>query len=233
MKHGVVLLSGGFDSVAALFWARARYIELRAISFDYGQPNRDGELTYGHGVANDLGIPRTCLHLADAFRPENPQGLMAGEDAPGPVPVGGTDRAFVPGRNLVLLSVAAAHAATWWPGDVDLIVGASAEDQAGFPDCRPTTFAKLAMTLSAGMGRTFVIRSPWADMTKSQILYAVKPDAVALEAVQRSYSCYRHRGPCGQCGACVKRAVAFVAQGIVDLSEWPKMGGGDPQRMAG
>lgn len=70
-------------------------------------------------------------------------------------------------------------------------------------------------------------------MTKSQILYAIKPDTDTLELVRRSYSCYRDNGPCERCGACVKRKAAFDDQGIVDLSERTYMHGGDPARSAG
>jgi 7-cyano-7-deazaguanine synthase len=233
--QGVVLLSGGLDSTAALFWAKPRYSSLHAIAFDYGQPNRDAELTAAKGVAEEEGVPYHGVVLADALRPQRPLGLLARViDPNGEEAFGRTDRMFVPGRNALFAVTAAAHACSWWPnGNLDIIMGACAEDQTGFPDCRPGNLALLTNALRHLMARHLTIRTPWSDRTKSEILYAVKPDARALAAVVRSYSCYRHDGPCGRCGACLKRAVAFDQQGLVDESRSVKMGGGDPHREAG
>jgi 7-cyano-7-deazaguanine synthase len=231
--RAVVLLSGGLDSVAALCWAHHRYPELRAMSFDYGQPNRDSEVYSAQSAAQSLGVPWQIVGLSDAMRPERPLGLLAGvhdHDADADR-FGGTSRAFVPGRNLIFVSVAFAHAASWWTGgSFHVVIGACADDQPGFPDCRPTVLDQLAATLRSGGGRSLAIHAPWAKSTKAQILYAIKPDARALELVQRSYSCYRKDGPCGRCEACAKRAVAFADQGIEDRSAGVTMRGGDPQR---
>ena len=230
-NRAVVVLSGGLDSVAALCWAQLRYPELQAITFEYGQPNRNQEIPAAQRSAEARGVPWRVVGLSDAMRPEKPAGIM------GTVPdhdgsrFGGTDKAFVPGRNLLFATVAFAHSCTWWPGgNVDVVLGACADDQVGFPDCRPTALAKLAEALRAGCGRSVTIKTPWAEMTKSQILYAVRPDADALALVQRSWSCYREEGPCHRCSACVKRDAAFTDQGIIDLSQRTHMHGGDPAR---
>ncbi len=232
--RAVVLLSGGLDSVAALCWAQARYVEIQAISFDYGQPNRNQEIPAAQRSAEARGVPWRVVGLSDAMRPEKPAGLMGGVVDPDKSRFGGVDKAFVPGRNLLLVTVAFAHACTWWPnGNIDVIVGACADDQQGFPDCRPSSFAQLAAALRAGCARSVAIKTPWAAMTKSQILYAVRPDVDSLELVRRSYSCYRDDGPCLRCGACLKREAAFTEQAITDLSQRTHMRGGDPHRQAG
>lgn len=227
IANAVVLLSGGLDSTAALAWALARYSDVRAIGISYGQPNRDAELTAGHRAADELGASYVGIAVADALMPMRPAGLLAGETSG---VVAGVARAFVPGRNILFATIAAAHACTWWPGSFDIIIGAVAEDQATFPDCRPTTLALLAAALKAGCGREIAIRSPWADITKREILYRLQPDQKAYDVVRRSYSCYERKGPCGKCGACEKRAVAFASLGATDLSAAAKMTGGDPHR---
>ncbi len=232
--RGVVLLSGGLDSVAALCWAQARYPELEAISFDYGQPNRNQEIPSAQRAAEKRGVRWRVVGLHDAMRPEKPTGIMGVVPDHDTSRFGGTDKAFVPGRNVLLAAVALAHASTWWAnGNIDIVMGACAEDQAGFHDCRPGNLLKLAEGFRACFGRSVVIKTPWATMTKSQVLYAIKPDAEALASVQRSYSCYRDDGPCLRCSACVKRKAAFDEQGILDLSQRTHMHGGDPQRQAG
>lgn len=223
---GLVLLSGGLDSVAALVWAGARYPELRAITFDYGQPNRNAEVPAAQGVARERGVEWTGLVLADAMR--TGAGLMGDrfDDAPGV-----HHPAFVPGRNAVLLAIAASHAAAWFSGPFDLIVGACKDDQAGFPDCRKANLETLAIGLSVCIDRLVRIVAPWADSEKWEILYAIEPDAPAFELVARSWSCYRAGpDPCGACGACVKRAAAFAKRGRTDRSHAGKMHGGDSHR---
>jgi 7-cyano-7-deazaguanine synthase len=226
VSHAVVLLSGGLDSSAALVWTQARSASLRAISFDYCQPNRDREIPAAQAIAAARGVPLVLLHLADALSAKS--GLLAGLDLP---PGGGIAPAFIVGRNMLFATVAAAHAATWWPrGRIDIVIGACASDQAGFPDCRPNTMHQLAAALSAGCGRDIRIVMPWADSSKSQILYAIEPDAEALRQVCASWSCYRKHGPCGECGACALRAEAFAARGVQDLCVESKMVGGDSHR---
>ena len=137
----------------------------------------------------------------------------------------------VPGRNLVFLSIAAAHAAHEWQlGRLDLVIGSNADDADQFPDCRLGTLLSMTETLSQGLGRECRVVAPWIDRTKSQILYSIKADPVALAAVRRSWSCYHSTGPCGACGACVKRAAAFAAQGVEDECAAVVMGGGDRSR---
>lgn len=226
--RALVLLSGGFDSTAALHWAIKNHPSVRAISFDYGQPNRDDELYRAQIVAERLGVPWGRVTMADTL----PRlGLLHtvqdhSKDATG------TNKAFVPGRNAVFLSVAGAHAATSWPtGNLDLVIGACPEDAAGFPDCRPGFLCKMGETLRAALAREVQIVAPFIDRTKSQVLqsfnYTTAADDLAL-----SYSCYRGGFPCRKCSACVVRGAAFAELGITDRSIGAIMGGGDPHREA-
>ncbi len=84
-----------------------------------------------------------------------------------------------------------------------------------------------------GTGRRLTIQTPWANRTKREILFACQPNDKAFDLVCRSWSCYRSTGPCGECGACVKRADAFTSMGVEDLSGVFRMFGGDPQRVVG
>jgi 7-cyano-7-deazaguanine synthase len=102
----VILLSGGLDSTAALHWAREQPgARVSAVSFSYGQPNHDAELYAAQTVARRRSVPHTCLHLGEAVRGLSP--LLP----PPPGREGGVSRANLPGRNLIFLSCAAAHAA--------------------------------------------------------------------------------------------------------------------------
>jgi 7-cyano-7-deazaguanine synthase len=221
-----VLVSGGMDSIAALHWANTAYPNLIAILFDYGQQNADQELTAAGMAAEKISVPRIRIALADSL-PKGRGILHHVEDHDGRDD--GVSPAFVPGRNLVFLTCAAAHASVYWNnGSFDMVIGANTQDARRFPDCRPGAFTKLAETLRHGIGREVSIVAPWIDRTKTQILLSL--DAAGRDAASRSWSCYRSTGPCGKCSACVLRSEAFVGAGIDDLCAPVRMTGGDPGR---
>jgi len=216
MVPGVILLSGGLDSVAALFWSLPRYKRLFALSFMYGQPNMDHELFAAGQAAKAAGVDWERLPVSDAVR--GAKNLAS-------------DSPVVPARNIVFLSIAASHAcAKWSRGPIDIIIGANGEDAAGFPDCRPEFVTAMSSALSVGLDRRMTIRAPWLDRTKRQVIYACKPHPEAMASIQRSWSCYRADGPCRACPACMKRKAAFDAEKVEDLSAPARQCGGDPHR---
>jgi 7-cyano-7-deazaguanine synthase len=230
LHQACVLLSGGLDSVAALHWTRPRAQALRAICFDYGQPNRDHEVAIAGRICADLGVPLVRLALADTLA--TGLGLLAGvtDHEAGRL---GEHPAFLPGRNAVFLTVAAAHAASWWKaGTLDLVVGANADDAAGFPDCRARFFEACAGAIRVGHGREVEIRAPFLGMRKAEIA-ATAATTEARRDIARSWSCYRKAGPCGACTPCVLRREALATAGIVDTCAPAVMHGGDPAREQG
>lgn len=225
-EKACVLLSGGADSTAALHLALGKYAELRAIAFDYGQPNRDHEIGAAQRCAEASSVPFARIVMADTLA--TGRGLLGKvrDHEPGAL---GLNPAFVPGRNAIFLTTAAAHACSWWPtGNVALIIGATAEDSAGFPDCRRGFFDMLSVSLRYGYAREIGIIAPFTAMTKADALRGL--DDVGRAAVARSWSCYRKPGPCGTCTACVVRAKAFGEVGLVDQCAASEMTGGDPAR---
>lgn len=223
LRPAVVLLSGGLDSTAALHWALEGRAEVRAIGFDYGQPSRDHELAAADACCRRRGVAFVRLALADTIATR--RGLL------GSVPDHASARAaphgaFVPGRNAVFLAVAAAHAAAWWPDAFDLAIGATADDAAGFPDCRAAFFDAMAATLRAALARDVAVVAPWRDVTKVDLVGRAGHAAV-IEDIAASWSCYRREGPCGTCTPCVLRRAAFVAHGIVDRCAPARLIGGE------
>lgn len=225
--NACVLLSGGMDSVACLHWALNQYRDVRALAFRYGQPHADAELTVAGQIARKNGVPFETIHVADALHagiltrvPEHSEGLADG-----------LHRAFVPGRNLVFLSLALSRACQWWSGSVDLVVGSCEEDAGGFPDCREEFLRAAALALSTAVDRKIRVAAPWVRMPKSDILRDVaKRFPSGLADIQASWSCYAGKGPCGVCTACVVRTRAFEAFGLEDKCAAPIMFGGDVAR---
>jgi 7-cyano-7-deazaguanine synthase len=205
----LVLLSGGLDSTAALLWARANGGVDAALWTYYGQPaaTREGERAVA--VAKRFELPFLRLDIASAYFGGAPRGLFL----PKPAGVeGGVDRAFVPLRNPLLLSAAAARALRTWPdGGVRLVVGFNADDAAGFPDCRQAFLVAFAQALNAGLPEPQVVFAvPWLDVPKAGVVRWVLENApTEMPLIEASWSCYREQGPCGECTACVTRAKAF------------------------
>jgi 7-cyano-7-deazaguanine synthase len=213
-----------------MHWARERYADVRVIMLAYGQPHRDAELTCGGLAADRLGLRKTRLALADAMHLHT--GLLGDVRAHDAARTG-VNPAFVPGRNVIFLALAAAHACAWWPnGNIDLVIGACIEDAAAFPDCRPNVLSQTGMLLRQACARQIEVVAPFAASDKATILAEFVRNPAALRDLQMSWSCYRgeRSGPCGTCTACVVRAAAFARAGIDDLSAHPDMFGGDPGR---
>jgi 7-cyano-7-deazaguanine synthase len=225
----LVLLSGGFDSTAALWWADWRHPEVRAITFDYGQPMRDAEDCAAGRAAAAFSVPWDRVVMADSLRPlVGRAGLLGGvEDHDDAATI---NPAFVPGRNLVFLALAAAHAMSYWPdaATLELVIGCCREDAGGFPDCSDAFIRSAEHTLSlAAGGRKIGVSAPWIKMPKARIWETV--DACHWPLLEQTWSCYRGGAePCGTCTACVLRARAFA--GHTDRSTPAVMCGGDVHR---
>ena len=130
VNQAAVLVSGGMDSVAALHWAKERYPELLAISYDYGQKNRDAELTVAQRECEALGVTMLRERLL-AF---STTGIL-GKTIPAHREHG-TSPAMNVGRNPLLFTYAVTHACQHFPnGNLDLVIGCNIEDRVAFPDC--------------------------------------------------------------------------------------------------
>lgn len=227
----LVLLSG-LDSAVAMHWAMGVMDEVEALSIWYGQPHADAEIAASQEIAQRRGVRWTSFNIAEAVR-----GLTAiTVPKPGMMPSAETyegrrarafavSRANLPARNMILLSIAAAHAARTWPGEdeVSVVIGANEDDANGFPDCRQHFLiaAGEALRLAlAGLGMSkLTVRAPWVEkrMDKAAIVrWAAEPGRkAALDDARYSVSCYAGT-MCGTCDACTLRARAFAAAGLQD-----------------
>jgi 7-cyano-7-deazaguanine synthase len=210
MTKALVLLSGGLDSTAALLWAMRERGEVHALFIYYGQPSGQNEVERAIAATRELGVPFNRIDIASAFT-----GLSTGlfQARPSGI-VGGVDSAFVPARNVVLLSCAAARALSLWPGEpVELVTGFNSGDVAGFPDCSLDFVDALVATINLGLAAParVSIATPWALHSKREIVEWVAATVPArMPLIEASWSCYRERGPCGECTACLTRARAFA-----------------------
>lgn len=212
----LVILSGGQDSTTCLYWALQRFgpDAVESVTFDYGQRHRI-ELDCARQVARFAGVPNVVLPI-DTFAALGGNALTdAAVDVPGTAPpAGDLPATFVPGRNLIFLTFAAAYA---WPRAMDhLVTGVAQTDYSGYPDCRRSTIDALQKTLCLGLERDFTIHTPLMALSKRETVL-LADDLGALGAMALTHTCYNgRRPPCGECAACVLRAKGFTDAGIAD-----------------
>ncbi len=225
-RGALVLFSGGQDSTACLAWALDRYTHVETLGFDYGQRHAV-ELTARIAVRDAIAVafpgwtPRLGAdHSLDirAFGAIGETALTT--DQAIVMTARGLPSTFVPGRNLVFLTYAAALADRL--GLSDLIGGMCETDFSGYPDCRRDTLDALEASLRLGMDRDVRIVTPLMRLTKSQtwaLAQGLGGEALIEITVRDSHTCYQGaREPlhawgagCGACPACELRAKGFDA----------------------
>lgn len=213
MEKALVLFSGGQDSATCLAWALDRFSSVETIGFDYGQDHRvelDCRRVFLSGLIS--AFPRLAARLGDDHVMKIPA-IRPGE-APG------TSAHFVPGRNLIFLTMAAALAAR--TGARHLVGGMCSADDAGFPDCRADTISALEKALNLGMGSAVTIHTPLMRLTKAATwAMAHRLGGVALLEliIVDTHTCYRGDRSvahawgfgCGVCPSCKARADGWDA----------------------
>ena len=222
----LVLFSGGQDSTACLAWALDRYARVETVGFDYGQRHvieMEARQTVRSAIV--AGFPLWAGRLGEdhvldirGFGAVAESALTADREIE--MTARGLPSTFVPGRNLVFLTYAAALADR--RGLAALVGGMCETDFSGYPDCRRDTLDALQTALNLGMDRHFRIETPLMRLTKAQtwaLAAALGGEALVEITVTDSHTCYRgERGAphawghgCGTCPACELRAAGYEA----------------------
>lgn len=158
MKKAVVVFSGGQDSTTCLVQAQARYDEVHAITFDYGQRHR-AEIDTARHLATALGIAAHKvmdvtmlgeLAISALTRDDIPVSFELQEN--------GLPNTFVPGRNILFLTLAAIYA--YQVGAEAVITGVCETDFSGYPDCRDDFVKALNQAVSLGLDRPIRFETP-------------------------------------------------------------------------
>ena len=223
-KSALVLFSGGQDSTVCLAWALERYDTVETIAFEYGQRHavelsqrkvvleRIGTLKpdWAHrlGADHQLSLPEFAS-ISDTALTREAEIVMQENGLPS---------TFVPGRNLVFFTYAAAVA---YRRGISVLVGGMCEtDYSGYPDCREATMQSLQTTLALGMDRSVRIETPLMFKTKAAT-WAMTDDiggeALVDLVVEATHTCYlgdrTRQHPwgygCGRCPACRLRAKGY------------------------
>ena len=212
--RALVVLSGGQDSTTCLYWAIDRFgrDSVWTITFDYGQRHRI-ELECAAQVAAHAGVRNVCLPI-DTFAALGGDALTDPDIDVTTETGDGLPNTFVPGRNIIFLTFAAAYA--YQRGIKHLVTGVAQTDYSGYPDCRDETIRATLAALRLGMECDFEIHTPLMRRSKKETVELAR-DLGALDAMALTHTCYNgKRPPCGECPACDLRAKGFAEAGIDD-----------------
>ena len=200
----LVLFSGGQDSTVCLFWALKRFVRVETVCFRYGQ-RHESEIEAAKAIAANAGV---TFRIIDAT-------MIAGlssnslTDAAVTMDKGHTGNAppntFVPGRNLLFISMAAVIARE--RNIANLITGVSQADYSGYPDCRDEFIISLNATLNLAMDEQFVIHTPLMWLNKAAVWqFADELDIFEL-VINSTVTCYKGipGDGCGECPSCKLR----------------------------
>ena len=213
IQRTVLIYSGGMDSTVLLYYLRSRGHEVLPLGINYGQRHAK-ELLAGEEICRGLGLEYRVASL-EALQP-----FLKGSsqtDSGVPVPHGhyaaeNMKVTVVPNRNMLMLSVAIAHAISSKAEHV--AYAAHRGDHAIYPDCRPE-FVQ-AMQVAAMLCDWSPVRliAPLVNMTKADLASVGAEMGVPFE---KTWSCYEGSAVhCGKCGTCVERKEAFDLAGVPD-----------------
>ena len=224
-QNAVVLLSGGLDSVTCLYWAKANYANVTAVSFNYGQ-RHNSELNAAKKIAATAQVNHRIIDIdlaqlggsaltdASLVVPDAKQTDFSDNKHNDSIPI-----TYVPARNTIFLSYALALAEVTQSNAI--VIGVNAVDYSGYPDCRPeyiAAFEKMAnLATKAGvMGNHLHIATPLLHLSKAEIIKL----GVSLGVdYALTVSCYRADSEgraCGHCDSCYLRQQGFLQAEIDD-----------------
>lgn len=221
----LVLFSGGQDSTTCLAYALSRYERVETIAFDYRQRHAV-ELTARLKVSEAIRaqFPQWAPklgedHLLDLAVLGAVSETSLTRDTAIAMEASGLPNTFVPGRNLLFLTLAAALA--YRRGLEVIVTGVCETDYSGYPDCRDDTIKAMQLALSLGMDKRFLLETPlmWLDKAQTwRMARSLGGQALVNLVVEHTHTCYLgdrdHRHPwgygCGTCPACELRARGFT-----------------------
>jgi len=223
---GLVLLSGGQDSAFCLAWALNKYDHVETLGFSYGQ-RHSVELAcrpvLRQAFADRFPVWKQKLgpdHILDLSILGQVSDTALTTDADITFGANGLPNTFVPGRNLLFFTLAAALA--YRRGIRELVGGMCQTDYSGYPDCRNATLSALNQAINLGTAENFAIRTPLMWRTKAEtwaLAHELGGEALTGIIVEHTHTCYKgdraHRQDwgygCGTCPACQLRAKGYRA----------------------
>jgi 7-cyano-7-deazaguanine synthase len=225
-KPVVVLVSGGMDSVTALYEACDQHHVLGTLSFNYGSKHNHKEIPFAALHCARLDVPHRVISLdfvGELFKSDL---LKSG----GAIPDGHYEeltmkQTVVPFRNGIMLSIAGGYAESIEARG--LVIAAHVGDHAIYPDCREDFMQSMADAIRLGTYAKVEILRPFIRFTKAQI--AARGHRLGVD-FSKTWSCYKGGAVhCGTCGTCVERREAFQLADLPDPTVYESVAPLPPQ----
>lgn len=209
MKKAVVVFSGGQDSTTCLVQALKEFDEVHAITFDYGQRHKL-EIEVAQNLANELGVTAHKVMDVGLLNELAISSLTRDDiEVSHELQENGLPNSFVPGRNILFLTLAGIYA--YQIGAQSVITGVCETDFSGYPDCRDEFVKSMHTALVQGMDRQFEILTPLMWLNKAET-WALADQYDALELVRsKTLTCYNGiiGDGCGDCPSCELRKIGL------------------------
>ncbi len=203
-ESALVCLSGGQDSTTCLYWALKNFDHVEAVCFSYGQKHAL-EVEVARRIAGKAGVEFSLLDLSLLGQMTHNALTDASVVMDKEKPADALPNTFVPGRNMLFLTLAAIKA--YEKGIRNLVTGVSQTDFSGYPDCRDTFIRSLNVSLNLAMESQFVIHTPLMWLDKEQEWELADELGVFDIVRNETLTCYNGvmADGCGECPACKLR----------------------------
>ena len=203
-ESALVCLSGGQDSTTCLYWALKNFDHVEAVCFSYGQKHAL-EVEVARRIAEKAGVEFSLLDLSLLGQMTHNALTDASVGMDKEKPADALPNTFVPGRNMLFLTLAAIKA--YEKGIRNLVTGVSQTDFSGYPDCRDTFIRSLNVSLNLAMESQFVIHTPLMWLDKEQEWELADELGVFDLVRNETLTCYNGvmADGCGECPACKLR----------------------------
>lgn len=224
-KNCLVVLSGGQDSVTCLYWAKANYTEVRAITFNYNQRHlieiesarKTAEMA---GVEHEIIDVPSCLVSASPLTSGNSLEKYSKYSEMDNIIGDRRELTFVPMRNALFLTIAANRAEAY---EIDTIAtGVCQMDNENYDDCRKVFLNVTEQYINTALGHDhrgtgwIKLEAPLLYLTKEESIYFAEKYG-AMDALAYSHTCYAGEyPPCGKCHSCILRAEGFKNARVAD-----------------
>lgn len=210
MSSGIILLSGGLDSLVSLGLVRDKYTMMMALTFDYGQKSAEEEIKTSKKICDFYGIEHEVLKL-DWLKKITHTSLVNDDKVPENI----TDfnesmkAVWVPNRNGLFLNIAASYCDSFEFDDI--IIGANKEEAETFSDNTKEFIKRVNAEFEYSTLAKPKVKAPLIDLTKNDIVKAALEKKIPLDLVR---SCYNSgEKHCGKCESCIRLKNALLANG--------------------
>ncbi|MFV5767212.1 7-cyano-7-deazaguanine synthase QueC [Mammaliicoccus sciuri] len=203
MNKAIVVFSGGQDSTTCLLWALKKYDEVETITFDYNQRHKQ-EIEVAQNIASDLGVSNTVIDVS-VINDLTVNALTRSDMDIATNDETGLPNTFVPGRNILFLTLASI--AAYQKKANAIVTGVCQTDFSGYPDCRNDFVRSLNNSLALGLDKHIAIETPLMWLNKEQT-WELADQLGRLDYVAtKTLTCYNGviGNGCGECPSCKLR----------------------------